>query len=335
MKKIWKTILLLTLLSMQVWAVEKKEIYAAVFKAVPEEGDTYLRIREQVVGKGTNALPFLVQAATDKETGWRERLVARIWYEHILRNRDIEDLRKHDWRQYPPYQTHNDPSPEYHWVTKTNSMGKIAGKVLEPKNPIPFREGGSILGRQTDMPKYAVPKFKETGLWYYYLETYWKKTGETTLPEIDVKFSKAWPWWGVTALEDQPEQYYRIRILMDWLEKDKTFANPWSKEYYMYLRRKKIPDAVPVLMKRLLAYRQRVRAGINTPDEDDEMARMALLKVFSFAHSGHADLIEKYIAEHPALAPLKEKLPEVRARQAPPPMEEPPFRLGTNLVIVK
>ena len=51
-----------------------------------------------------------------------------------------------------------------------------------------------------------------------------------------------------------------------------------------------------------------------------------------FADSHNADLLEKFVAEHPALAELKPKLAEVRARPAPAAKVEPPFRLGTNVV---
>ena len=55
----------------------------------------------------------------------------------------------------------------------------------------------------------------------------------------------------------------------------------------------------------------------------------------AFADSRHADLLEKFMSEKPALEPLKKRLAEVRARPAPPPVTEPPFRLVNELVIVK
>jgi len=56
--------------------------------------------------------------------------------------------------------------------------------------------------------------------------------------------------------------------------------------------------------------------------------------MLSFADSRHADLLEKFISEKPALEPLKKRLAEVRARPAPLPQHEPPFRLGTNAVVI-
>jgi len=46
-------------------------------------------------------------------------------------------------------------------------------------------------------------------------------------------------------------------------------------------------------------------------------------------------MLEEFISEKQALEPLKKRLVEVRARPAPPPVTEPPFRLGKELVIVK
>jgi hypothetical protein len=184
------------------------------------------------------------------------------------------------------------------------------------------------------MGEFVVPRCREAGLWYYYLETYWKKTGENAMPSPDKGFDHVWPWWCVAAVEDQPEDYYRIRVLIQWLMDDKDMSDPYATEFYRALREPKISDALPILVLRMDSFARRYVPADYTEKEYSEFYLATLERFMFFADSRHADMIERYIAEHPALAPLNEKLAEVRARP-PQPATEPPFRLGTKLVIVK
>ena len=68
------------------------------------------------------------------------------------------------------------------------------------------------------------------------------------------------------------------------------------------------------------------------PGANETTYRGMFKPILDFADSRHADLIEKFIAEHPALAPLKDQVAEIRKRPAPAARVEPPFRLGMQLV---
>lgn len=328
-----RVLILLILLPMAAMALEQKDINRQVSTAASASSNAYVEARDRIVGMGTNALPFLGQAAVGEDLDWRGHLTARICYERIARGQDIEALRKHDWKQYPPYAPGKLPKITMRSVVTTNETGGVVTNRVTTRTPGKMT---SILGPQADMDPYVVPVMKEAGLWYHYLEAYWKKTGEGALPSFDRQFDLAWAAWGALAIENQPEEYYRIRILIQWLEEDKDMSAGYAKEYYRYLREKKIPDAVPVLVERYESYFKREATGMELyPGARNESLKGMFEPILLFADARHADLIEKYIAEHAALAPLKEKVAEIRARPAPPPTPEPPFRLGTRLVILK
>ncbi|MEI6647058.1 MAG: hypothetical protein WCP12_13565 [bacterium] len=184
----------------------------------------------------------------------------------------------------------------------------------------------SIVGPGFRMSSLAVSKISEVGLWYYYVELTWKETDETCKSKYtDVR--KRWQHWCLKAVSDQPERYwYRLAV------EERMAASPfssWHQGRYETFLRDKEPEAVPILMK----YYDAIR-NIYSSNRDD-WYREGFLQIMAFADSRHADLLEKFMSEKPALESLKNRLAEVRARPAPPPVTEPPFRLGNELVIVK
>jgi len=95
---------------------------------------------------------------------------------------------------------------------------------------------------------------------------------------------------------------------------------------------------VPVLVNRLVVFVKRSRPSTLSAEELEKATGWELNELLAFADSRHAELLENFIAQKPALAPLNDNLAgecwaskhtiaEVRNRPAPPPTAEPPFRL--------
>jgi len=259
-------------------------------------GAAYLAVRDAIVQLGMKGLPVLAKAASNPYSSWHQRLIARICYERIVRGKDIDNLRSYDWR--------NDPRYHKYWET--------------------YIEGGSL-----DMDSMASQVFKEFGLWYYYLEVLWKRTGEYAIIPFDPRINKRWTSWGSIANWSQPEDYYSRAMLLEDIRK----STDVSIEAFGGLVSRKEPEAVPFLIDKVAVYVKSTRPSTLTAEELRKATEWEFEKnILPFADSRHADLIEKFISEHPALAPLKDKVAELRKRPAPPPRVEPPFRLGTEVV---
>lgn len=183
------------------------------------------------------------------------------------------------------------------------------------------------------MAPVTIPEFEAQGLWYYYIELTWKNTREGSTEKLK-NINTCWAAWCRSALSNQPEEAYLIKAMNERLEKDPNLSERDAKTLYKELVDSKKGDAVPMIVQRYDAYNGREASGLELYSEAKMESYIWLFKpILSFADSRHADLLEKYINEHPALASLKDKLAEVRMRPAPPPKPEPPFRLGTNTVI--
>ena len=269
--------------------------------AATNRGNAYLEARAQILALGTNALPALRRCAIAADLPWQQRLVARICYERLVRFADIEALRTYNWSSDPGY-----------------------NKEWEK----------SIVGPGLKMGSIVVRKCKETGVWYYYVELTWKETGEDILNSRDNGVRGRWPHWCLDAVAGEPERYWYRKTVSE-----RMLALPfsaWHLGRYQTFLREKDPETVPVLVQCYDAYNnQKVTGPEMYPGENSVIYRNEWVPILTFADSRHADLLEKFILEKPALEPLKKRLAEVRARPAPPPVDEPPFRLGKELVIVK
>jgi hypothetical protein len=282
-------------------AVEREKLDQMLATAAAAQSNAYIEARQSVLDLGANALPTLSAAAADPKLTWQQQLVARICYERISRAKDIENLRRYEWGKDPNY------NPEWE------------------KN---------IMGPAFKMGKIVVPKFMETGLWYYYVELNWKYTKEYSLSfAASSSLRDAWADWAIKALLQQPERYCLVQGLIERLTNDTLLSQRENLNYYRFLLAKKESDAMPLLVKRSDAFVKRTRPSTLSPLEIQKAIRWELEKnILPFADSRHADLIEKYIAEHPTLAPLKDKVAEIRKRPAPAPRAEPPFRLSQTPV---
>jgi len=291
------------LLPLTVVGVEEAGVTCLLTNAASVHDNSYLAARQKLLNLGSNALPLLAQAAVDTNTDWRAHLVARICYEHITRGNDIKALRNQDWTTYPPYQPGS-------------------------------KEMQSILGPTAFIGRFVTDRCVEYGLWYYYAELMWKNTREFPETAMGVKFTAKWPWWCSRSLAHTEEKWYRSRILAEYFER----ANPSDAgniDIYAALLAERDPDFVPLLIRRYDEFKNAVPG----PDFTSESWAPTKLPgkidtILSFSDSRHVAQIEKFLAEHSA-ASLTNRLPEVRARRTRlDELPEPPFRLGTNLIVV-
>lgn len=292
------------LLPLTAIAIELEQLERMLSTAAEAQGVAYVEARNAIVELGTNAIPLLEPAAVDARLCWEQRLVARICCERITRNQDLQALLVHDWRSYPPY-----------------------GGVLRPG-----QKWMSVTGPASEMEPYVLPKCRAAGLWYYYVELTWKRTGENPVlkPRPDRKFDQTWPEWCRKALTGQPEQRYLSLAMAQRLENDPTLENRENVDFYRELLKAKDADAIPVLIARYDAFNKREVPGPELfAGRHATLYRGMFEPLLSFADTRHVDLLEKFIDDHAALADLKPRLADVRARPAPEAKADPPFRLGT------
>jgi hypothetical protein len=318
--------LLLGIMSINAIAVDDSHLFGMLAAAATNRGNAYLEARAQILALGTNALPELGRYAIAADLTWQQRLAARICYEKLTRGADIDALMAYDWRK--------DKNYDKKWEQ--------------------FITGPSIR-----MGAVVVPKCREFGLWYYYVELTWKETNELPVcgkclkplqeysnprerqAELerrgneglrscvhqDGRFRKEWPNWCLQVFTDEPEKYWRILAISERMIE--TPFSLWHYDRYLQFIKEKDRETVPLLVQ---LYDARTKIY---PSNREDWYREGFLQILEFADSRHADLLEKFISEKPALEPLKKRLAEVRARPAPSPVTEPPFRLGKDLIIVK
>ena len=294
-------VILLIVLPVVAQALEREKLNSMLAAAAGAQSNAYLEARQAILDLGSDVLSALAQAAVDPALTWQQRLVARISYERIVRGADIEKLRRYDWRRHPQYKE----DWERHILGSAYRLGIV-----------------------------VVPTCKEYGLWYYYLELRWKTTGELAIEPWDKRINESWTGWCVGALIEEPECTYLLKVLRDVLEADATLTDRFhGVRAFRSLLELKDADAVPVLVERYDVYfKQVVNVPEAFPGRHAQLYAGMFGSILSFADSRHAEMLEKFIAERPALAPLKEQVAEIRKRPAPPPRVEPPFRLGQERV---
>lgn len=286
---------LLWLLPMTAYSLDRAVLDRMLRTAAEKTGKDYVAARETITARGAEALPLLAEAGTDARLPWQQRLMARICYERIAKGAEIEKLRQYDWRSDPQY------NPKW----EANIMGPVA-------------HAGELV----------IPRCEKEGLWYYYIELTWKRTGEIC-NQWAPRLPECWPKWCRDALKRQPERWYLLQAIFERLENDKDLTDQENVSHYDVLFREKEVEAVPVLAKLHEAFLKRALPGLKLSAEE---RRSALENIFGFANAGHRDVIEKFIAENPDYLPLTNKLAAVSARPAPPSPVEPPFRLGQRPV---
>jgi hypothetical protein len=296
-----KKIALFLLLPLTAFGIERGQLDKLLAEAASKNGTAYIEARNAITNLGANALVMLAQAGTDAALPWQQRLVARIGYERIVRGTEIEALRRYNWRDQPGY--------DREWEK-------------------------SVTGPGWKMTGLAVPQFTEVGLWYYYIELTWRKTDELALSPFH-NINNNWVRWCRMALRDQPERIWLGRAMIERLECDPLLEAPDAVELYRTLKDEKESGNVPILIDRYDAFNKRSVFGPEMYQGENGIIYLNQFKqILDFTASCHADLLDKFIAERGALAPLKGKIGEVRQRPIPAPRTEPPFRLGKTLVMI-
>ena len=211
-----RTLLLATVMTANVFAVENKELMPLIEAASINRESAYVEIREKIMEYGTNAIPLLAVIAIDETLPWQQQLVARICYERIKRKEDIEQLLAKDWYLHPNF------NPDWRFF---------------------------ITGPEIKMHEMIVPELRATGLWHYYLEMEWKMTGEKAKIS-EHHFPNAWVSWCSLAVKDIPdERIWFLRICSEIMAIEPP-TQRWDKWLLPTLQREEKPDSAYLLEHR-------------------------------------------------------------------------------------
>jgi len=185
---------------------------------------------------------------------------------------------------------------------------------------------------------------QKAGLWYYCLEQVWKSTGEVGEIFIE-RHQEGWVGACVIAVKDTPEErVWFLRVCSDLMAMSPPPPR-WSSWLYPMLLREKKPDTVPLLLDAMLFNKEDIFEFIYTMSEYADSRSADALERLATKYPPPDDrtrLLVEAIKQHendPTLTVetfnarrIAELLAPVRARRAPPPEPEPPFRLGTKII---
>jgi hypothetical protein len=216
-----KLLILVTMITASAFALERKDIIPFAEKAAMEKGNTYLESRNKIAGYGTDALSILGTIVLDEFLPWQQRLVARICYERIEREKDIEYLLVKDWHARPKFD----------------------------------KEWWQLLpGPELKMRDMVVADLKEAGLWYYYLELEWKITNEKAKIR-DTKIIDFWTGWCSFAVKDNlEERVWFLRVYSDVAENPETYSR--AERLYSILKQEKQADSFDLASELAEAYKR-------------------------------------------------------------------------------
>ena len=276
------------------WADEALELQPKLAETAGAQGQAYVELRDRLVSTAsTNAL---LAAVDDTRLAWRERLVARIVLERILRGADIQALRNYDWTKDPEF------NPDWNKF---------------------------ILGFAYQMGPLADPRLDAAGLWYYYLEINWKDTQE--MPNENMwRLAEVWASCLLRAAGRAPEGAYRHRVMMDRLADDPPLGKKMFMRFYDALIKDHYSDAVPVLIARFLQYLEMQTGQIREPVEWPYSIGYPgqFKRVIGIADARHAESLEEMVNRYEWLEPCRELLADVLQRPVREADDsEPPFRL--------
>jgi hypothetical protein len=277
------------------WADEVLELQPRLAEAAGAQGQAYVELRDRLVSTAsTNAL---LAAVDDTRLEWRERLVARIVLERMLRGADIQALRNYDWTKDPEF------NPDWDKF---------------------------ILGFAYQMGPLADPRLDAAGLWYYYLEINWKDTREMSNGNIGRGLVEVWASCLLRAASRASEGAYRHRIMMDRLVADPPPGKQMFMRFYDALIKDHYSDAVPVLISQFLRYLEmqtgRIREPVEWPYSIGYPGQFK--RVIGIADARHAESLEEMVNRYEWLEPCRELLADVLQRPVREADDsEPPFRL--------
>ena len=207
-------IVLPLIMAVNVFALERKDVMPLIEEASGKRESAYVEVRNRIVGYGTNAIPILGSVAVDESLPWQQKLIARICYERIEREKEIKKILETDWYKHPNF------------------------------NPRWNEYLGGPEGRMHDMVE---TDLKEAGLWYYYLEVEWKMTGE----QAEIRRNREhWISWCTFSVKDNPdERIWFLRICSEIM----AIVPPsrrWDEWLRPILQREVQPDSAYLLEHR-------------------------------------------------------------------------------------
>lgn len=177
-------------------------------------GVDYIAARNQLIATERNAVAELTAISTNVLESWQIRLMAGIVAERITRGSEINEFAKYNWRRDPRYGSDWDM---YH------------GGPVEKLMPL------------------VTEKCKEKGLWWYYIELTWKKTGEhSSKPRIREDY-----WRGAyeTACKGSPVYALMLEVAKHRIRLDIDFRNWETRDYLAYLEGSKTNTVLPFLLE--------------------------------------------------------------------------------------
>ncbi len=288
-----RLLILVMLCACCAWADEVLELQPRLAEAAGAQGQAYVELRDRLVSTvSTNAL---FAAVDDTRLAWRERLVARIVLERMLRGADIQALRNYDWPKDPEF------NPDWRKY---------------------------ITDFAYDMGPLADPRLDAAGLWYYYLEINWKDTQENSNEHFGWRLADVWHSYLLRAADRAPEGAYRHRVMMDRLADDPPPGKKMFMRFHSALVKDHYSDAVPLLLEKMNLMIMYVWPANLSEDQIARADRSEFEKILSISDQRHVDMLSKRIDERPALLQYRRHLDEIRLRPVRKADDsEPPFRL--------
>jgi hypothetical protein len=321
------TLMIQWLCALSVSAAPLADLASLAETASVQTGRNYLDARDEIVKLGSQAKPELYRLATDSDADWKLQLMARICYEQIERRQDIEAVRTHDWKSYPPYAKPGSSVSRY----GTDDKGKII--LLEVVPPPDGHVEIPMTGASSLMSKHVLPVLREAGLWYYYIEQVWKQTGEgPPAMKFDHLFMERWVGWCAAVVKEQPEKIWWARAVGDRLQGD-DFLNWRNRLDFRQLIESGIPEGFPFVLARYDDFCLKEHGQIKTSGDTNAISYRGLFeRVFGLASPLNADQLETFITARPLLSGFQPRLEEVRKRDRNLDDLCKVFRLGSTVV---
>ena len=262
-------------------------------------------------------MPLIAEASTNKETTYVEirNKIVEHGTEAVPILGDIAVDENLSWQQQLVARICHERITQKEVIEKLLATDWYSHPKIDPDWP------DLIIGKEGHIAdKIVKAEIRDAGVWHYCLELEWKMTGE----KGNVRERRQHCYWTSAcsfAVKDNPEErVWFLRVCDDLMAT--TPSPPRSPLLYSYLRREKKTDTVPLLLQHFDMYVKSNPAGFEPNGW--------LLEVEKYADARSADLFDTFIQTHPN--PFNLTSDKIRARPAPPPVPEPPFRLGTNIV---
>lgn len=263
-------IMILVLCGSVAVGAEASSIHMALACAATASGTNYIASRNAIVDLGSNSVPQLLHIAASTNEPWQIRAMAGIVAERIQRVNDINAMVERDWQADPEYNTE--------W------------NLLRGGPEIPLT--GLVLKR-----------YREAGLWHFYLEQVWKDASESSKNVI--MREDTWRAGARMACKESPTYDLMLMVVAERVRNDIGFKQYERWGEFNFLLESTTNTALPILLELL-------------PVAPVEQRDLKLLKVVcAIAQPEDAPLIEKHFRDkgqeipealHAPLKALKDRL---------------------------